>query len=70
VLATADAVPIQMNDRQILSTACRIHGEITSAMEMWMGMAERVTLVRVVRTTLFMRLDFQDGNRSVINVRS
>jgi hypothetical protein len=60
----ADSVLVQMNDRRILSTACKIQGKTTTAIDMWMGMAQRVTLVRVVRPTLFMRLDFQESNRS------
>jgi hypothetical protein len=35
-------------------------------MEMWIGMADKVTLVRVVCPALLMKLAFQDGRRSAM----
>jgi hypothetical protein len=58
----ADSVPDQINDLRILSTTCSIHGDTTTAMEMSIGLVDRVNLVRVVQLALFMNLDFQDGS--------
>jgi hypothetical protein len=53
-----------MNRYLILSMAWLSHGDIATAIDTWIGMAERVTLVREVRPALDMSLAFQVGSQS------
>jgi hypothetical protein len=52
-------MPVHMNVMLILSTALLFHGATLTAMVTWIGIADNVTLVRVVRPALDICLPFQ-----------
>jgi hypothetical protein len=58
--------PVQMKPRLILSMALLSHGELATAMNTCVGIAESVTLVSEVRPALDISHAFQVGSRSAI----
>jgi hypothetical protein len=60
--AIAVSESVQMKALRNLSISLYIHGDTSTTMETWIGIAVRVTLVSVVRPTRDMNLDFHVGN--------
>ena len=59
----AVSAPLQRKFLLHLSIHLITHGEILMAKAIWVGIAERVLLIKTVRPARFKRLAFQDGKR-------